>query len=210
MILRSSRFQISNLFLATTTLGASRQKVASGVNFEPPFLIEVITGSGSNSISLPTFPWTTWWKKIFHFQSKLRAWQCRLTFYKMAAVTSSRWVFQEMKKTPLANRCPTSNPEMCWNPSSCLGARASTDTHRDRQTHTHRQGPLRYDCNILSHSEMTEYKKYTHRHTQTNTPSSRTHTHVGLYTGTISEVRAAMFPAPLWRRPGSCPETARP
>ena len=111
LILRSSRFQISNLFLATTTLGVSRQNVASGVNFEPPFWIEVITGSGSNSIPLPTFPWTTWWKKKIDFRSKLRAWQCRLTFYKMAAVTSSRWNFQKMKKTPLANRCPTSNPK---------------------------------------------------------------------------------------------------
>ena len=71
LILRSSRFQISNLFLATTTLGASRQKVASGVNFEPPFWIEVITGSGSNSIPLPTFPWTTWWKKNFSFSIKI-------------------------------------------------------------------------------------------------------------------------------------------
>ena len=34
---------ISSLFLATTTLGVSRQKVASGVNFEREFGIEVIT-----------------------------------------------------------------------------------------------------------------------------------------------------------------------
>ena len=46
-------------YWATTTLGVSRQKTASGVNFEPPFWIEVITGSGSNSIPLPTFSWTT-------------------------------------------------------------------------------------------------------------------------------------------------------
>ena len=71
LILRSSRFQISNLFLATTTLGVSRQKVASGVNFEPPFWIEVITGSGPFSIPLPTFSWTTWWKKNFSISIKI-------------------------------------------------------------------------------------------------------------------------------------------
>ena len=98
-------------------------------------------------------------KKNFEFRSKLRAWQCRLTFYKMAAVTSSGWNFQKMKKTPLANRRPTSNPKLRWNPSSRLGARASTDTDRHTHRHTDGQGPLRYDVNIFSHSEMIEYKK---------------------------------------------------
>ena len=71
LILRSSWFQISNLFLATTTLGVSRQKVASGVNFEPPFWIEVITGSGPFSIPLPTLLWTTCWKKNLSFSIKI-------------------------------------------------------------------------------------------------------------------------------------------
>ena len=72
---------------------------------------KLFTSGGSNSISLPTFPWTKSW--FFFFRSRLRAWQCRLTFYKMAAVTSFRWVFQKSEKIPIANRCPTSNPEWC-------------------------------------------------------------------------------------------------
>jgi len=73
-------------------------------------------------------------KRIFQFRSKLRAWQCRPTVYKIAAVTSSRWVFQKLKIMSLANVCPTSNSEFRWNPSIRLGARASTDRHRQTDT----------------------------------------------------------------------------
>ena len=56
LIVTSSRFQKYHLFLTMTKFGISRQKVSAGINFEQLFMIEDVTGNGSNSIPLPTFP----------------------------------------------------------------------------------------------------------------------------------------------------------
>ena len=101
--------------------------------------------------------------------SKLKAPQCRLKCYNMAAVTSPKHdEDSKMKRTQLHIARTLYTKFQPDRPSS-LGPRLYTDTQTDRQTdrqthtHTYRHprsfSLYRYDNNIFSLLKVTEYKK---------------------------------------------------
>ena len=76
-------------------------------NFRPPFWIEIINVERWNAIPLPTLSQATCIPNLKKVEAKLRAWQCRLTFYKMAAMTSPKYASDLKLKSDYLHVCQT-------------------------------------------------------------------------------------------------------
>ena len=114
-------------------------------NFRPPYWIEVIDVERWNAIPLPTLSQATCIPNLKEIKAKLRAWQCRLTFYKMAAMTSTKYANDLKLKSNHLHVCRTICGKFQKNRSSSLTTRQLTHT----QTHTHTQIQTQHAPNIF-------------------------------------------------------------
>ena len=158
VVLTTSRLKKCHLFWATTTLEVSRPEMPAGGQLWAANL-DWIYYRKWLKFNLPsTFPLTIRWNENFSFLIKMEDVIVPALFLQNGGCNVTQVsFFQKSEKVPLANRCPNSNHGWLWNPSSRLGARASTDRHTETDT---QKGPLRYNINIFSHPEMTKYKQW--------------------------------------------------
>ena len=124
-------------------------------NLRPPYWIEVINIERWNAIPLPTLSQATCIPNLKIIKAKLRAWQCRLTFYKMAAMTSPNHANYLKLKSDHLHVCRTHCVKFQANRSSSFVTRVVTDrqTHTHRHTHIH-QAPFSFPETITIHSVL--------------------------------------------------------
>ena len=106
--------------------------------FSPPYWIEVNDVEGWDSIPPPTLSQTTCTPSLRTIEAKLRAWQCRVPFYKMAAMTSTKqmqmiWNWKAINHLHI---CRTICGKFKKKRSSSLATRQLTDRQTDRHTHS--------------------------------------------------------------------------